>query len=669
MNLYNPYWFYGRHSFDWSIAKQNGLTSTISFTYKFDINTSDVDWIDIGNITVKVNCGGETMTIVELTPQDAKSYNRDIRTGKITSEDEKLRGKVFNSSVNFGSDFAPCTQIQRVSTFDVTRDQFTNQTEFTVTVEYDGVFEYYGTYYNGGNNWGENDFDGEMVTYTEDPILVNTITKSGSAAKITNIVWENDEANPTITYFYDRGTEVEEASLRASIGFWGETDNVAIRTLPLDKASYTFELTDSERRSLWELLDEGETGTVYFYIETTETVDGEEEVLDETRSSTTLVFINYEPTLYPSLTDINPITRDLTGDPNKLVRYMSEVQFEFNAEPQKGALDILSSLLINTLDDSSGQGTVKAENLLSGTFTNPTSNTFYFSATDNRLNTGHTYYSLSSFDGDFIEYVKLTASVKTSGIDGGGNLDITVSGKYFDKKFSENKPNTMSIQYAVYPKGTTAVWNDIGVITPTVPENSSDYTFTIPTVTGLDYSKQHVVEVRVTDRLMTVTTSTVALATPVFYWNEDEFNFNIPVNINGASVDSVVERNSVNAYYMSSSGSPSSGGFTWNYIKWSSGLLECWCTVPLTTTVNTAWGNMYVAAAQYKTDVTYPVQPVGTPLVMVTLGAGGTKGLLIADNSYAADNVSCGRYNIASPVAITSSVTFRLNYYVRGKWK
>ena len=500
-----------------------------------------------------------------------------------------------------------------------------------------------------------------LTARTEEFVLdVLSTTVSGAGASITYISDFTDEAGPTIDYMYDKGTSVEAAKIEIGVAFNGSNIVLPYREIPIDENSYLFDFTPDDLNTLYTLLHNGETATLRFFLKTTETIAGELIPIISEPFTKTFTFVDYKPKLEPTLTDLNDATFALTGNREHLVRYFSKVAYDMNVELRKGALDIIGCYIQN--------GDRIEEGFTSGTFENPTTNVFYFSATDDRGYTGTASKSLSLFDGEFINYIKLSSSLKSTPISGEGDISITITGKYFNASFGREQ-NKLDMQYAIYKKGTTPSWKPVQTITPEMVDNET-YTYTFSD-SGLDYTAQYVVAVRLNDRLMTSESSISVVAKPVFYWNNDEFIFNVPVKYPDGTADLVVEEKTVAGYYMNASSQYTSGGYSWTYRKWSSGLLECWCTIPVSTTVNTAWGNMYVAAVSniYKTDLSYPVQPTATPNITVTLGAGATKGMLIADNSYAADNVSTGRYNIASPVSITSSATFRLNYYVRGKWK
>lgn len=378
--------------------------------------------------------------------------------------------------------------------------------------------------YNDESDYGEFGNLSSSKSWT-----IGTRTQYGSGAQLQSVTWDNDEQNPVITYTYDKGVTVDESTLQACISFTGATDNIPYRVIG-NSGTYTFVLTDAEKQTLWTLLQDGTTATVRFYIKTTEVIDGE--IMNiENYVSKTFNFVNYTPVLSPTIVDTNPATIALTGDANKLIRYMSTASYNMNAQPRKGGLEIIGCYIQN--------GGVIQEGFETGVFENPTSNTFYFSATDDRGYTGTASYSLDMFWGDFVSYVKLTAALRCSSITADGKLDITISGKYFDGWFSNNNPNAMTLQYAVTPLGSSASWVNVGTITPTV--DGVDYTYTF-SVEGLDYLKQYQVAIIIADRLMSLNATTQAVARPLFYWGSNEFHFNVPVTfeediiINGQSL-------------------------------------------------------------------------------------------------------------------------------------
>lgn len=107
----------------------------------------------------------------------------------------------------------------------------------------------------------------------------------------------------------------------------------------------------------------------------------------------------------------------------------------------------------------------------------------------------------------------------------------------------------------------------------------------------------------------------------------------------------------------------------WTYRKWDSGLAECWKTLEYSTTVATAWGNMYVGNAVPRQ--TYPFTFTDKPVEVVTLTSGSKMGFIYPEQSGYGVNgaVSSARYNVASLSSYTTAVTYYFNYHVMGRWK
>lgn len=618
--------------FEWRVTRQEGMNSIISWSLISDYRSYWYDSSFSGTYSVDIN--GTNLVSISGFNESKLSWLGDTRKRTLRS-----------------------------GTYLLPRSSLTNTADFNIIITANGTLtrKKYGETSEGtpSSSIVETKTFTHNVSNAKQYIVYSTTT-ANAAAQIVSVSDFTDETGPTITYTYDRGTNVDAVSLLAGISFSGEDMDIQYREVSSTESSYPFNFTPEELDKLYTLLKNGPTATVRFYLLTIETVDDEIMTLTPTSLTKTFTFVNYKPVLKPTIQDINPVTRYLTGNDSHIIKYFSKVAYNLNVELRKGALDVIGCYIQN--------GGRIEEGFQSGTFENPTSNIFYFSATDDRGYTGTESKSLSLFDGEFIDYVKLTSSIKSSPINADGTLTFTVTGKYFNANFGAEQ-NKLVIQYAVYKKGTTPTWTDPTEVTPEMLDNTT-YSVSFDKG-GLDYTAQYIVAVKVNDLLMNTESSVSIVAKPVFYWNANEFIFNVPVTFNEGLDIGLYEDGTASGYYMNASYQYVSGGYTWYYRKWTDGTLECWCTVPITTTVNTAWGNMYVAATAnvYKTNLAYPVQPTGTPVITASIGAGATRGILIADNDYAADNVSTGRYNIASPVSITSSSTFRINYYVKGRWK
>lgn len=334
--------------------------------------------------------------------------------------------------------------------------------------------------------------------------------KMATLISVTNFT---DEDNPTITYSNASGDFM--TGLDACISLTGGNDDIPYRPVSKTGTSYTFNLTGTERSKLWTLLDSGTIGTVRFYLRSN--IDG---VYHYTYKPATVTFVNYKPVLSPIVYDSNPDTIAVTGDKNKLIRYMSNAYFDTQAVARKGATIDNQIVRNGSLTFTGG----------TGTFNEVTSNTFNFNVTDNRGHTSTDFKVFSIENGYFIEYVKLTCSVSADQMTAEGNINVTVSGKYYEGTLGATD-NTLTLRYSLNKENTEDVWYELGEVTPIVDSNN-DYTYTF-TISGLDYLSIYKLTVCAKDKVMheeSIATYTLA-STPVFDWSKKDFNFNVPVTM------------------------------------------------------------------------------------------------------------------------------------------
>ena len=311
----------------------------------------------------------------------------------------------------------------------------------------------------------------------------------------------NDEQNPTIIYSNPAGNAV--TSLDACISFTGSKDDIAYRAISKTGTSYTFSLTEAERN----VLRNGTTGAnsrnVTFYVRT---------VLDGTTFystiTKTLYIVNANPSLSPTVVDSNATTKALTGDANKLVKYYSNAQYSIGAGARKGASLSSQKVVHNGVTKTSATGTYNAVENAS----------FYFEAKDSRGKVSST-----TINKTLINYVKLSCNYKV-GIDVDGNARFTINGNYFNGSFGA-VANTLTVQYRYKVEGGSySSWTNA-----TASKSGNTYTST-PVISGLNYQKAYTFQVRVIDKLATVTAGEITTkAIPVFDWGENDFKFNVDV--------------------------------------------------------------------------------------------------------------------------------------------
>lgn len=426
-------------------------------------------------------------------------------------------------------------------------------TEAWVTHGSDGKKSISASAYLKFPNWG---WSGTASGTAELP----TIPRQANITAAPNF---SDEGNPTITYSNPAGSIVE--SLQACIASNdGKTVYVPYREISKTDTSYTFELTEEERNTLRNACNASRSMTVKFYIKT--------KIGDNMLYSSlakTLSIVNADPIITASAKDTNATALALTGDEKRMIEGFNTVLAEMSVTALKGAT-IVSHKITN-----SG----KSVNIDSGTFSNVNSASFVFEATDSRGNT-----VTKTVDLTLINYITLTANISAK-MTPEGVINITANGNYFNGSFGSEQ-NALVVQYryklhgGTYSDWTDATGNKIG----------NTYTADIA-ITGLDYRKRYVVQVRATDRLDRRNSVEKTMScVPVFDWGENDFNFNVPVNIEG---DIYIKGNSITDYIVEQG---TSG--IWRYKKWNSGQVELTARTSVTCPVQTKMNSIYRSEIQ-----------------------------------------------------------------------
>lgn len=313
----------------------------------------------------------------------------------------------------------------------------------------------------------------------------------------------NDEANPTITYRNYMGSSVSKAE--ACISLNGDED-IKYRVIDANAGSYTFELTEEERKLLRAATVGSNARQVRFFIRST--ISG---YFYYSNVARTYTIINGSPVFYPTIKDTDINTLFLTEDENVFVKYYSDAYIESNAGAVKEA----------TLKSYTIANGAHSEASLSASFQNVETGTFTFTATDSRGNT-----TTQTVEKPFINYIKLTCNLDATAPTTAGTARIKVSGNYFNGSFGA-KSNVLILhcRYKVDDK-----WSEWLNITPTITNN----TYSIETeVNGLNYRKPYTFQARAADMLETIESNTKTVrTTPIFDWGENDFQFNVPVRFN-----------------------------------------------------------------------------------------------------------------------------------------
>lgn len=480
-------------------------------------------------------------------------------------------------------------------------------------------------------------------------------TKSGSgtgalttiprAATITSAPNFNDEGNPTVTYSNPAGSAVsalEMGIFKAD----GSGAYVPYRSITKTATSYTFNLTDAERANLRKAVTSGNSISVRFYIRTT---IGDEQYLKY--ATKTLTLVNYTPTLSPTITSTNEAANALTGDPNKLIKYFNTVSVSTGASARKNA-SITSQSIKN------GTTTVSAA---TGTMTNVESGSFTVSVTDSRGNT-----TTQTVTKTMVNYIKLTCGLTASATlaeDNTATVTATVSGSLFTGNFG-TEYNSLNIEYRYKTEdGSYSSWIDASTGYTTI-NSGTGYTKTI-TLTGLDYQKSYTIQARAYDKVYTSSSpknssAVTVKAVPVFDWSGEDFNFNVPVSIEGNTIaDFPIETGTAS---MGSNG-------TWYWRKWKSGRAECWGVRNYGNMgISTAWGSLYTSEAftQSLPSGLFSGAPIYIDISIRQ--STSYSGWVIGSASSAPTATSTGSFKIARGESGTAQQVY-LGFNIIGKWK
>lgn len=329
------------------------------------------------------------------------------------------------------------------------------------------------------------------------------LTKIPRAATIDSAPNFDDEDNPTITYSNPAGNAV--TTLEACISLDGTKDDIAYRAISKTGSSYTFNLTDAERKVLRQAANSANSISVRFYVATT--------IGDTTYRkylTKTLSIVNATPTINPTITDTNNVTASLTGDSNTLIRYFSNAAITFGASALKGAS-------IKSRKVECGSKSLTAD----GTMSAVDAGKFVFTVTDSRGNT-----TTKTVTKSIVNYVKLTCGLANTEFNTDGVISFNIKGNYFNGSFGTTA-NTLSVQYRYkLADGSYSSWADV-----TATKSGNTYNAAV-TISGLDYRLKYVIQARAVDKLATVNSSDKTMSCiPVFDWSGEDFNFNVPVNM------------------------------------------------------------------------------------------------------------------------------------------
>ena len=257
-----------------------------------------------------------------------------------------------------------------------------------------------------------------------------------------------------------------------------------------------------------------------------------------------------------------------------------------------------------------------------------------------------------------VDYVSLTCVIESTNPieDTSGNTTSTfnISGAYYNGSFGST-PNTLTLKYRKTINSTVGSWENIstsGIIT------GNSYSTSISIVTSK--TAEVSIEVQATDHVKTVSANSTKISvTPVFDWSATDFNFNVPIYLNGKLIPLISE-----------SGTFTSGTSTFYYRKWNDGTSEAWGHVSgsVTITESSDFGGLYSSDEILASNITFPEGLfINRPDVIAQLESRGTVAFLVTATT-AASATQSGSYRIVQP-SYSSYPNYTICYQIRGRWK
>lgn len=217
---------------------------------------------------------------------------------------------------------------------------------------------------------------------------------------------------------------------------------------------------------------------------------------------------NCKPTVSGVVVDSNDVTKALTGDDSKLVRYYSTALCTITATAKNSA-----TIRSKTIGGTAVSGTTRS-------IPNVESGNVVFEAKDSRG-----YSASDTVNATMVSYVKLTNNATGTRTDPtSGNATLTIKGNYYNGSFGA-VDNALEIKYRIGD-------GEYVTVTPTISGN----TYTAEAyLSGLDYTQAYKLDVVVTDKLEIVAKNvTIGKGIPVFDWGDNDMDIHVPLTVGDA---------------------------------------------------------------------------------------------------------------------------------------
>lgn len=356
---------------------------------------------------------------------------------------------------------------------------------------------------------------------------------------VDQTVW-NDAQNPSfkvlipsLDYFTNEYSDIYPTGLTYFFGdkrYLLRYDNIDRTALTTGVHHYTFNLTEAEREQIWESMGTGLSRTYQFTV--IATLKQPKVDIYETVQTVKMELTDSEPVINPEVRDINPISIALTGNSLKLIRYVSDAQATINAEAQK-----LSTLTRIEIVNGDAISVVDEEQVV---FEDVSHGKFYFVAHDNR-----NQVKQKTLNPTFIEYIPMTCAIASESTTGDGQMKLIARGNYWIGDFGQ-VDNYVEVYYR-YKKSGESEFSDWELFSAIDGFSETNTYEAYEYFDNLDYQATYTFECYATDATgaAVYSASKTVSTLPIFDWGQHDFNFNVPVTIEGnraATVDQIISR-------------------------------------------------------------------------------------------------------------------------------
>lgn len=503
---------------------------------------------------------------------------------------------------------------------------------------------------------------------------------------------------PQIQISNPLGKDVEELKMCIALDESGSNLAVDWQDIPKDDVYYEVNITEAERRKLAEAVVGGTSAPIYYILSST--IGGVPQ--QSTPLKRTYSIEGTKPLIFYTVSDSNTDLSKLTGSSTKFIKFYSNLSYVINARGEEYAIitDVSATYM----------GTTKTT--ATGSFDGIDTDTITFTATDNRLQTTTETVPL-----DIVPYVKLSCDLSVSNPTADGIMTLKIMGNYYNGSFGAQN-NTLALQYRI-KEGANQYgdWEDVDVGDVT----GNSYNSITVTIDGLNYRSKYVVQARAKDavNLEGIYSKEIPVKSlPSFDWGENDFNFNVPVHMNGNRVLSAQDDKSIVLsaegadIYICPNGSATDEGqlkittdgrailngvqmatindipamptiitptdyvidqgndSSYAYIKWASGRLEAWRTdassvpVMFNMSYGSSWYNNTVGTLTTTGNASQFVSVQNVQLTLMSNAGMPAPNIRTVVIENGVVNIS---YYMVNPVSVTLNIT--PNVYIIGTWK